>query len=788
MGWLLILFIWLIAPFAQLGIIIALLVSNDRYKKRIRQLESGQLRLRASAGTGVSIGNSRREEEPCGQRLPDVPAGQSLEETAELRRTAQSRQPDVPAAQPLEEAAEPRRTAESQQTDIPAAQPFNEAMQPQWTAASRQTDIPAAQWQKAPSQEAPASGPKQVSPVPKARWALGTMALIMGVVFIVLAGLIFATTTWHVLPDICKACLVLACAVLFFAASVLAVKVFSIPRTGNAFYILGSIFLFLSVMAAAYFRLLGAEFVLDGKNRWIVLWAGSAVSVLAFFAGIKRFGDKLYTQACLWGMSVNLFFMAKAFSMGWDGFAAVMTAYSTALIFMRERTCAFEYGKEAGSFRELLAEGVRHFGPAHFWTFGVIVMIGGLFPIWRMAIEGCLGLEDVFLDGLPMLSFTGPWTAALVFLVIGVKIAAKEEKAVLFPITAAQLVLYTAGWITADFVWRMAVINTAFLAIQAVHGKKTGSFTDGHSLFLDICGCTAAVFTLISFYSSGSGRPESLILSMAAFWIYYLWFYFGWRQWPHLLLSIAILPMPFMAQQRLELGDDWLGLSVGAALLISGIAMRSFAPVIERDEKVCGQRRIDWYHVFSIGILLPMAAFGNANWRFVYLLLTSLYFLQYKELEALKKPAMTLSSWFLAAAFLLQPFILWPDALRLEMKLLPFVWLIWTGGIIWDDVSWIPPAQNAGYMLCLILLCGDAVLSGLVVDALLLEGVCLFIFMRAQVKKQVWWVRISAGTSLAAALFMTRGFWLNISWWVYLLLAGLGLLVFAGVMEKKRRL
>ena len=48
-------------------------------------------------------------------------------------------------------------------------------------------------------------------------------------------------------------------------------------------------------------------------------------------------------------------------------------------------------------------------------------------------------------------------------------------------------------------------------------------------------------------------------------------------------------------------------------------------------------------------------------------------------------------------------------------------------------------------------------------------------------------MRISGGMSLAAALFMTSGFWLSISWWVYLLAAGIGLVVLAGFMEKKEK-
>ena len=127
------------------------------------------------------------------------------------------------------------------------------------------------------------------------------------------------------------------------------------------------------------------------------------------------------------------------------------------------------------------------------------------------------------------------------------------------------------------------------------------------------------------------------------------------------------------------------------------------------------------------------------------------------------------------------------EILELELKLLPAVWLMWTAGLIWEETAWLAEVKNTGYVICLMLLCVDAVFSGQVADALMLEGTCLAIFMWAQVKHCVWWARISAAVILAAALFMTRNFWLSISWWVYLLASGIGLLVFAGIMEKKRR-
>lgn len=90
-------------------------------------------------------------------------------------------------------------------------------------------------------------------------------------------------------------------------------------------------------------------------------------------------------------------------------------------------------------------------------------------------------------------------------------------------------------------------------------------------------------------------------------------------------------------------------------------------------------------------------------------------------------------------------------------------------------------------MFCLVILAWDAWSGGLVVDALIVEGCCLAAFILGQVKKDVWWVRFSGGLMLILALLMTKDFWMNISWWIYLLAAGMGLIFFAAVSEKKRQ-
>ena len=119
---------------------------------------------------------------------------------------------------------------------------------------------------------------------------------------------------------------------MFFGASRAAEKYFKIERTGQAFYILGSVFLSLTILAAGYFGLLGPEFILKGENRYRVLLAGSIATEIALFSKIRRFHNKVYTQACLWGMTVSMCFLMGALKLEWPDCMNGMMYYSFLLI------------------------------------------------------------------------------------------------------------------------------------------------------------------------------------------------------------------------------------------------------------------------------------------------------------------------------------------------------------------------------------------------------------------------------------------------------------------------
>ncbi len=179
--------IWLLAPLIELGVI-AWLASERAHYKRL---------LEESAGKGA-------QKIPSGQKNLYTSYGSWPTQTQDSPLQAQTQD------SPLQE-----QTQESR--PLPLQVQTQKAQEPKG----------------------------KLERVPK-KANLGTIALILGMIFIVLAGVIFATTTWKIMEDGSKVLFIFASAVLFFGASGIAKKWFGIRKTSNAFYLLGSIFLFFS--------------------------------------------------------------------------------------------------------------------------------------------------------------------------------------------------------------------------------------------------------------------------------------------------------------------------------------------------------------------------------------------------------------------------------------------------------------------------------------------------------------------------------------------------------------
>lgn len=973
--WLLIFVLWFVAPPVELAVILALWIVNGEKKRKIQDLET---KLRASQGEGTAA------------RQPD---------------------PEIP--------------------EVTLALPQKTGFQERETVGSLKNAAVAGR----------DSGAVCRKPERKNN-SMAILALLAGIIFVVLAGLVFATTAWQILPNPAKVLLVAVFSGMFFGTSYLAEKRLGIHRTGNALYVLGSIFAFLSVLAAAYFQLLGPAYVLAGQNRWRVLWVGSLVTVIMLFLGIRRFHDKIYTQVCFWGMTVSVTFWLLSCEVGGHGeWLSAMMVYAWLLMAgkwllgkqMPEKKSGEGIWEITGSQSgwELLRKGFSWFAPVHFWGFSFPVVflgsVNGFFQTgwwfhWYVAValgavilgivmqlleEECewkrtflnvavagtihyltawiafevsggrlveggwailaaeMLLAVLLLAGkgrrLCLWTEAGVWIAGAFLLgdvvLFGCRLALEQQmtgnlyvEAALrgnaFRALAGALILavvlaawrkyvparygfwlllwYAVRWplevwlrcelacyvpeslkkllfswfdrgmlcflmLCGMILWEkkngegrwllISVLGTCmqmiyfslemvmfpfslllsgYLLSEALKGKAawlyraaalyamvgvflfTSPFTGDNrvitvmavvwvygigrllepglegrlaarpgrecrsaarpgkecrSVFWDVCGCLLAVGMAAAFYGNPALKGWNLVFCLAVCGGFYGMFYLGDRIWPHLLVGLAMVPMPFVLASRYGWTENQGNLIILVFLALTGIIARRRLRICEPDEKVSGGWRVDWYQVLAAFVLVIRAVESESDhWTFFLILVLALYFLQYGAVREWRAFAWSAAAGMLVLAYWNQPFGELPSRVWTELQLLPAAAYVWCLGRIWrrkgtekEDWTGVEIFSFAGYLLCLLILVCNAWIRGEVVNALILEGICLGIFVWSLVRRCRRWTGASATILILVALYMTKEFWLSISWWVYLLAAGIGLIVFAAVNEKRKR-
>ncbi len=848
--------IWFLAPIVELGVIIALAVVNDRQKRKIKELNESLERNKAMEAWAAKQVLAEKMSWGCEMK----PDGKLVRENVAETNTTENKVVDANVAE--------ANMSETILTDANAA-----AVKDKAAKAVHEKPYPVRKHREKKANRFTAKidfGSAAFQ---------GTAALVIGVVLVVLAGAVFATTTWEVLPDICKVVGVLLFAGLFFGASALAERRLKLRRTGWAFYTLGSVFLFLTILALGYFEILGSGFVLSGTGRWRVLFAGSLVTEIAWCCGYNRFRDRIYTTSCLWGTTVCITFLLLALGAGCSGFISGLMIYAGILALYSRKLEDSGAALHEGPFWKV-TEVLHPFAAAHFWCVGLLMIFNGIFGEYNLAAVLALAVQLLVADrltekqagagrnkarwlipvilflllmdargwwnltfeqtiGLDMLLFLylvalSVWDLVkkerfwLLLTIVGVVSQAwywtmgtrplpmllmlagylylkrgqvEPEERSLF-LKDSCLMLLLGLYLCTDYYTEYGlqamlpslVVYTAGYA--AAFWKKGGFKAPGQErdLFWDLLAAGLPSLALVLYYGQG-GIPEETawyLLPCTVSWVIcYGILYMGKRCWLHLILAVSCLPLPLMLLNYRVFPDHWFYGGYAAVTLAAGLLARRYGAVIGRVEGSSGWS-VDWYHILIGPILLLLAFLAGSRlrtraWMSVYLILLALYTLQYTALPRLRKLSGTAALMIFVWAWWEQRLIIWPGWLELGMQLLPVAAAAAVLPYIWGknrSVMWLQRGLQA---VCLFILTMDALLEGTVDRALLLEAVCLVIFLGSHAKKSVWWRRVSGVVLVTVALYMTKAFWLSISWWVYLLAAGLGLILFAAFGEKRRQ-
>ncbi len=158
-----------------------------------------------------------------------------------------------------------------------------------------------------------------------------SVVLMIGVVFVMLAGVIFAKTSWVNLTDFARIITLSSFGMVFFGASAFAQKKLKLHRTGMAFFALGSVFLPISITASGLLGLFGNYMSVSGDGAMLSYSFGFLVLSVASIIGAYIYKSRPYAVVFL--SSVTLFLSTLLISfLNYDAVSLFMSLYSLALV------------------------------------------------------------------------------------------------------------------------------------------------------------------------------------------------------------------------------------------------------------------------------------------------------------------------------------------------------------------------------------------------------------------------------------------------------------------------
>lgn len=304
--------IWLLSPIV-LGIILIVNGSSiSSYKKRIAELYHENQQLKEQLKKMQSGELSETDVSTSDEELTEAVAASppATEPPAPVQQ-------EQPAQEPPEQKAPPK-----------PASPYN---------MSYKTGLPQTVIKPAPTPKpTPVPAAVKTAPAPKKSHNVSSINIlfIIGALFIITAGLIFATTTWEFLSSGIRAVVILSLSALFFGASSLAERKFNLQKTGMLFYTLGSVFLPITLIAAGYFKVFGEWFSLTGDGRPLLLAITFAALSAVTLKGGCDYASKPFSWCGLVSISAAVSCLILQFTDNTALFSLTASIYSLILLFV----------------------------------------------------------------------------------------------------------------------------------------------------------------------------------------------------------------------------------------------------------------------------------------------------------------------------------------------------------------------------------------------------------------------------------------------------------------------
>lgn len=365
--------IWLVAPVPLLILTIVFGCNSKKLKEQIKQLEKENELLRNKA--------SEVPPTACEQVL-------SADNEAAAAENTQPEQPNVT------ETVQPPITEPPKAETPPPCQSAPNAesrYNMPYYGSAKSNDVPPVS-QAAKSTPAPAERSHKVSSI--------NVMLILGALFIIISGLIFATTAWKFLSSGVRAIVIFSFSAVFFAVSSLAERKFKLPKTGVLFYTLGSTFLPITLIAAGYFKVFGEWFSLFGGGRALLLALTFAALSAVCIKGSCDYKSKAFSWCGLISFSAAVCSLIYQFTEDSIAVSALaVSIYSFATLFL----CDILSKKQSERFDVLISQ-LNTFAAVN----TLILSISGIITTCSKETNGIISLIAciIFAAGYLKSSFT----------------------------------------------------------------------------------------------------------------------------------------------------------------------------------------------------------------------------------------------------------------------------------------------------------------------------------------------------------------------------------------------
>ena len=158
--------------------------------------------------------------------------------------------------------------------------------------------------------------------------------LITGSIFIVLAAIIFLTSTWSIIPNIIKTIILVALVAVFLGASKIAKNIFNLKQTSRAFYYIGMAYIPICLVSISVFKLFGNYLSLFGRGRYIYLFISSFITSFVYYVEFYKNKDKAMYISSLIMQFISVIFIMLAVKANILGVYIAMLLYNICVLLL----------------------------------------------------------------------------------------------------------------------------------------------------------------------------------------------------------------------------------------------------------------------------------------------------------------------------------------------------------------------------------------------------------------------------------------------------------------------